>query len=141
MLPDNLGGITISTSEAVRLIFLGGLAEVGRNMFCLESERDIIVVDCGVGFPQEEQLGIDLVLPDISYLRHKDKVRAIFITHGHEDHIGALPYLIPDLAPVPVYAHPADAGFDRRQARRSQGALEGRDDRARPGQRHDIQDR
>src|SRR5688500_9419356 len=74
-------------------------------MFCFESERDIIVVDCGIGFPQEEQLGIDLVLPDISYLRtKKEKIRAIFITHGHEDHIGALPYLIQDLAPVPVYA-------------------------------------
>jgi len=87
------------------LIFLGGLAEVGRNMFLFESERDIVVIDCGIGFPQEEQLGIDLVLPNISYLReHRDKVRAIFITHGHEDHIGAIPYLIPDLAPIPIYA-------------------------------------
>ena len=74
-------------------------------MFCLETEQDIIVVDCGIGFPQEEQLGIDLVLPDVSYLReNRHKLKAIFITHGHEDHIGALPYLIPDLAPVPVYA-------------------------------------
>jgi len=74
-------------------------------MFLFESERDIVVIDCGIGFPQEEQLGIDLVLPNISYLReHRDKVRAIFITHGHEDHIGAIPYLIPDLAPIPIYA-------------------------------------
>ena len=100
-----LEATNISNSEAVKLIFLGGLAEVGRNMFLFESEQDIIVIDCGIGFPQEEQLGIDLVLPDISYLReHRDKVRALFITHGHEDHIGAIPYLIPDLAPIPIYA-------------------------------------
>lgn len=81
------------------------MAEVGKNMLLLESGEDIIVVDCGVAFPEPEQPGIDLVLPDISYLKQRrDRIRGIFITHGHEDHIGALPFLLPDLLPVPVYA-------------------------------------
>ncbi len=91
--------------DGVRLIFLGGLAEVGKNMLLLEAGEDIIVIDVGLAFPEEDQPGIDLVLPDISYLKqNRDRLKAIFITHGHEDHIGAIPWLLPDLLPVPMYA-------------------------------------
>lgn len=91
-------------SDAVKLIFLGGQAEIGRNMFVLEHDDDLIVVDCGVGFPALEHYGIDLVLPNFDYVKeHASKLRGIFITHGHEDHIGALSYLLKEVK-APVYA-------------------------------------
>jgi ribonuclease J len=87
----------------VKLIPLGGLQEIGKNMMALEYKETIIVIDCGLMFPDEEMLGIDLVIPDVSYLiKNREKVKAILLTHGHEDHIGALPYVIPQVN-VPVY--------------------------------------
>ena len=94
------------TKNYLKIISLGGFGHVTKKMFVYETEKDIVIVDCGVGFPEEEMLGVDLVIPDIAYLlTKKEKLRAIFISHGHDDHIGALPYVLPQLSVhLPIFA-------------------------------------
>ena len=92
------------TDKGVKIIPLGGLEQIGMNITAFEYEDSIIVVDCGLSFPEDEMLGIDLVIPDVTYLKeNRDKVKGFVITHGHEDHIGALPYILKEIN-VPVYA-------------------------------------
>ena len=86
----------------LRIIPLGGIGEIGKNMTAFEYGDDIVVVDCGSIFPRQDMLGIDLVIPDITYLKNnRERVRAFLFTHGHEDHIGAVPYVFPHVsAPI-----------------------------------------
>ncbi|MBQ4065615.1 MAG: ribonuclease J [Clostridia bacterium] len=87
----------------VKVMMLGGLNEIGKNLAVIEYENDIIMVDCGLGFPDEDMLGVDLVIPDTTYLeKNHDKIRGLFLTHGHEDHIGAIPYVLRKLD-IPIY--------------------------------------
>ena len=103
--------------ELLRVIPLGGLGNIGRNMMVFEFNEDIIVVDVGIMFPEEDMLGVDLVLPDFSYLlQKKEKIRGIFLTHGHEDHIGALPYLLKQIN-VPVFSTKLTDGLVRVKCR------------------------
>ncbi len=98
-------------AEKLKIISLGGLNEIGKNMTVYEYGGDIIVVDCGMGFPDDDMYGIDVVIPDVSYLiKNQQKIRGIFITHGHEDHIGALPYVLRSIN-APIYATRMSAGL------------------------------
>jgi len=101
----------MKNAEKLRIIALGGLNEIGKNLTVYEYGGDAIIVDCGLGFPDDDMYGVDIVIPDVTYLSKTDyEIRGIVLTHGHEDHIGALPYVIKELN-VPVYATPLTAGL------------------------------
>lgn len=103
----NLGTPSKIAPDALRIVALGGISEIGRNMTVYEFNGKLLIVDCGVLFPEDNQPGIDLILPDFSYIRERlDDVVGIFLTHGHEDHIGAVPYLLRERGDIPVYGSP-----------------------------------
>ena len=104
-------GKTEAPAGKLKIIPLGGLGEIGKNLTVYEYDRDIIVVDCGMGFPDEGMYGVDVVIPDVSYLEENaGRIRGIFLTHGHEDHIGAIPFVLRKLNP-PIYATRLTAGL------------------------------
>jgi ribonuclease J len=107
----------LAKKPRLRAIPLGGLGEIGRNMMALEYDEQIVVIDAGLMFPEEEMLGVDLVLPDVTYLQErKDKVLGFLLTHGHEDHVGALPYILPKVG-APVYGSRLTLGFIKNKLR------------------------
>lgn len=109
--------VDVQTRPPVRLVPLGGLGQIGRNLMAVEVGPDIVVIDGGLMFPEQAMLGIDLVIPDITWLlERRDRVRGILLTHGHEDHIGGLPYILPRL-PVPVYGTALTLGLLRSKLR------------------------
>ncbi|MDO5027901.1 MAG: ribonuclease J [Bacillota bacterium] len=102
----------MKNNNKVRLIPLGGMNEIGKNMFVVEYRDDIIIIDCGITFPEESMLGIDVVIPDFSYLKeNKKKIKGMVLTHGHEDHIGAIPYFIKEVGNIDIYGRDLTLGL------------------------------
>lgn len=103
--------ISKSFNKSIKVVFLGGLNQIGKNMTAIEFGQDIIIIDCGTAFPDGEMLGVDLVIPDFSYIEdNAERIRGLVVTHGHEDHIGAVPYLLKKVN-MPIYATPLTIGL------------------------------
>ncbi|MBQ3379567.1 MAG: ribonuclease J [Clostridia bacterium] len=106
----------MAKKEKLKIIPLGGIGEIGKNITVLEYGGDMMIVDCGMAFPDDEMLGVDLVLPDLTYIeKNKEKLRALVLTHGHEDHIGGLPFLLRLVSTIPIYATKLTLGLVRKK--------------------------
>src|SRR3989344_483044 len=96
----------------LKIIPLGGMGNVTKNMYVYEQGNDILIVDCGIGFPDPTMLGVDLLIPDTTYLEaRRDRIVGMLLTHGHDDHIAGLPYILPKLGNIPIYASKLTKGF------------------------------
>jgi ribonuclease J len=132
---DSAGG---GPRGRLRVVPLGGVGEIGKNMTAVEFERDLVLLDCGAKFPEEEQRGVDLIIPDVSYVKQRRRnLRAILITHGHEDHIGGVPYFVSQLkgTPIPIFGSPLALGFIERKLQEHRLTKHVRLTPVQPGQR------